>query len=342
MPVIVSRFPGRCVLCGGKFFAGDRIFYGGKKQTFHPACAPNQSKSNPEIPTAGDPPSFSNFEAGKLAGDRKRFVIDWSDLQAALRDAYAGKSICKSSENSRRVLVDCVKDDSTWKGFSEAQARDWLENGYEIEGLQIEDFAPPIREKRRFIYAEEGDEIDLSAAWSGEDNYMGEWTKRDVIPGIAMEFRIGFNGSVSAWVVNAYIRWIAQAVFAIESAGIDAEISIDYHARTTYASGRNTMQSRIIRVKKENETVDLTAWSAMLSPAAFRTFAFTAAVLAGDAVGERVTGGIGQSKGENWDCRYDAESGRIVAECDAKAHSFPEEAMTAKLKKAIENLKGNY
>jgi hypothetical protein len=320
------------------------IWYGGKRQTYHARCAPSYS-GTPNLPAA--PPSTDTGEnlptrpvEIQRPDDASRFVIDWNDLQNAALDHLDGKQV---TSPRNYIAANAAMDiEPSWNGYSRAQAKDWLENGYEIPGLDLEDFAPPIREKRRYIMAEEGDEIDLSAAWSGEDNFMAQWTKRETIPGISLEFQIGFRGSTSAAIVNAYVRWIAQACFAIESAGIDAEISIDYYAQTSYRNSSDYMQHRLIRVKRENEATDLRSWSAMLSPAAFRTFAFLAAVLAGDSLGKTVSSSIGYSMGDKWDCRFDADTGKIVTECPCRPISFPEEEMTNKLKAAIEHLKQNY
>lgn len=334
---MTARFGGKCRACGGRINPGDRIIFRSKGNSIHAACDPgNRPDAESEKGSAAPEVSRPN-----PAGDT--FVIDWPELQRITLEAMNGnfRSFPKSSDTAR-YYCDArasrhVSD--SFLGYSLAQAKDWLENGYQDEALEgLEDFAPPIREKRRFVYAEEGDEIDLSAAWSGEDNFMTTWTKRDTIPGVKLEFEIHFVNYTPAALINRYERWIARAVEAIEAAGIDPEVNITFPGEKEWLPGRNS--NTLVRVKRENETVDLHSWSAMLSPATFRTFGFVAIIAHGEARGKHTSTGISHShNGTKWNVLYDAEEGAIRTECPYTPTDFPEEEMTRLLKKAIEDLK---
>jgi hypothetical protein len=274
-----------------------------------------------------------------------RSVIDWADLKAAVIKVAKGDALSVAKlEGNRNMLRRHISNIAgSWAGFSASQALDWITNGYQTDALaDIEDFVPPIREKRRFIYADEGDEIDLSAAWSGEDNFFTQWTKREVIPGVKLEIRVGTSADVSASVISEYLRWTARAIFAIEAAGIDPEISY-FHEELWRHKGRQRSQT-VVRVKREGETADLQSYSAMLSPASYRCYMFAAVILAADKLGLRCDSGIGETApGDRpWNVWVDTDSGAIVTQMPRQGfdtRAFPEAHMTMKLREAIAALK---
>lgn len=334
---MVARFGGVCRKCGLRINPGDAIRFYGKGNSEHSACTVSPGSSSPSIPPNPATVSQSPFKAtGNVIGS-DRWIVEWSELREAISEAFAGD--LGRFKNAPSVAQGIVTEEREhFTGYSLTEARDWLENGYSDESLEgLEDFAPPIREKRRFVYGEEGDEIDLSAAWSGEDNFMTHWTKRDVIPGIALEFRFGFVGSTPPSVVNSYQHWIARATEAIQSAGIDPEISVVFIGKSTWDQ---VYREDVVRVKRQNETVDLHSWSSMLSPAVYRTFGFLAKCLHAEARGKRISDTIGNGhEGNSWRVFYDAESGTIRTEIPWSPFSFSEEEMTRQLREAIEQLK---
>ena len=81
-------------------------------------------------------------------------------------------------------------------------------------------------------------------------------------------------------------------------------------------------------VKRESETADLNSWSAMLSPACYRTYGFLAKVLHGSARGKHVSGAIGRGHDRReWRVFYDPENGMIRADapyvCTGSNSVFP-------------------
>jgi hypothetical protein len=325
---MTARYSGRCRECGGKINPGDSILYFGKKNSRHLACG---SKENPVSADS----STDSTGAG-------HFNIDWSELREHVV-ASIDRKATPAFQNSRNLQTwehVTQEESTTFRGYSLTQAKNWAVNGYSSDALAgISDFAPPIREKRRFVYSEEGDEIDLSAAWAGEDNFMTQWTKREVIPGVAIEFFVNLYAGVSAAVVNEYIHWIAQAIFAIEAAGVDPEISMGVHSQWRWS--RKPTGFTKIRVKREGETVDSAFWSAMVSPAAFRTFGFAAIILAADSGGWYADEGIdAPNQTDTWGVKFDSESATIMVMSPWDARSFPEATMTEELRMAIEELKG--
>lgn len=339
MPYMISKYDGKCVSCGGRITAGERIFYS-RKQSFHERCyAPQTDRYGREARERDASAHYPAVAVPAADGTTDRLVVEWPELRKLIRDGFENRTALKMAGN-RRILLDQVLAESRgdFTGTTRNEAELWARVGYKSDHLKgLKDFAPPIREKRRFVHDEEGDEIDLSSAWAGEDNFMTRWTKKDVIPGVKLEFEILFSGFTSADIVKSYQRWIAQAVMAIKSAGIDPEINI-------VLSGGNTWDSRshrqLIRVKHAGRAADIGSWSAMLSPAAYRVFGFAAKVLHADVLGKTIDSSIGRviyNKG--WTVKFDRKAGAIVATCDSSPREFPAEAMTAQLRAAIDDLK---
>ena len=339
--VIRARYNGYCRICRGRIHKGETIVYYGSKHSNHLHC---DEGGNAEDGGNGSSPVAGSGNAAPVSRSGKgEFRIEWPELRDFILEGMKGNYPKLNNASNKRTLQNVLgSENAGFRGYSLTQAKDWLESGYETDALrEMADFAPPIRDKRRFVYADEGDEIDLSAAWSGEDNFMTQWTKREVIPGVAIEFYVNLYAGVNASVVNAFIHWIAQAVFAIEAAGIDPEIVFGVHSEWQWSSAHRHGGYTKVRVKKEMETVDSNYWSAMLSPAAFRTFGFTSIILAADSIGCYADGGIDRPNTTDvWDVVYDPEDGVIRVSSPWSASAFPEAEMTQKLRNAIEMLKG--
>jgi hypothetical protein len=347
MRKIISKYPFRCNSCRKRFLAGTVCYWA---KGMKPICPDCYSPGKAEDTAGADTGGAAGGNSSKDETGRGHFHIEWSELRDIVCDAIGreGKRHkypnFRNSQNRATYEGLYAKERPDFYGYSLTQARLWAEEGYETDALKgLSDFAPPLREKRRFVYGEEGDEIDLSAAWAGEDNFMTHWSKRQVIPGVSLDFNMTFYAGVNASVVNDFIHWIAQSVFAIESAGIDPEINVTFPTGWRWAKGYRGGDTRI-RVKKEMETVDAAFWSAMLSPAAFRTFGFAAIVLAADSIGAYADSGVDtpDTSETSWKVKYDPDSATIRVNAPWRANDFPAESMTAQLRQAIEELKGNF
>lgn len=333
---MVARYKGRCRKCGKPILPGDSIIFGGKGNSIHLLCDDSPKPDEGKSPSGQGIPQPKRTEPKGSA----RTVIDFPDLKRLALEIYEGN--LKSLPINGHYADELINRQSeSFQGYSRAQAQDWLKNGYRSDALGgLEDFAPPIREKRRFVYGEEGDEIDLSAAWAGEDNFMTHWTKREVIPGISLVFEMAFVCSTDAKVIIDYERWLARATEAISSAGIDPEISIAFPGKLC-GTWNQPNHTSLVRVKRANEAVDIHAWSAMLSPAAYRSFGFLSKIMHGEELGGKVGAGLSTNHGGNeWACYYEPEHAEIVVRCPFSPRGvFPEQEMTSQLKAAIEILK---
>jgi len=281
------------------------------------------------------------------------FTIDWADFKDKLRQVIVENKSANFAPKNKSAFERWAKQSGSFSGVSLGQMQRWLTDGYQTESIHgLAEFTPPIREKRKLRFNEEGDEFHLDLAYSGMDNYMSEWTKRESIPGVAIEAGIMFSGGTDSKVVAAYETWICKVAYSLESAGIDTQITLDFpswnlgnaggdYSRISAGSGK--LYHNIVRVKKENEASDFLSWSAMLSPAALRNFGFCLGVLHCENRGERCSSSFGRGVPErrNWKCRYDADRRVIVIENHyMHAGSFPAEDMTRQFRECLREMQG--
>jgi hypothetical protein len=268
--------------------------------------------------------------------------MDWSELrklvEASVNDSDT--NFLKRSHN-REKFADHTQEVGSFHGYTRNQLKEWLREGYRTSAIEnLGDFSPPLREKRRYIFQEEGEEIFVDRALSGEDNFMGDWTQRDRIPGVAIEAEIMFSASTRAEVVNAYNAWLCKAVFALESAGIDCQVTLKFSSQNAIKSGE--MAHTIVRVKQENESADFMTFSPMLSPGALRTFGFSAMVCHAESRNMDIGTGFGRGhNGGGWEVEWDNDSRILKIGCPyMQPASFPSESMDAKFRVALKAMAG--
>lgn len=287
-----------------------------------------------------------NLAKPTVSDGTEYWVIEWAEYRELLRDACLHNRHPNLSAHNLSNWKRLANDYGYWHGYSRDEIVEWLTVGYQVQGLQgVGEFMPPIREKRRYIYADEGDEFMLDMAYSGDDNYMGSWTKRDTIPGIALNFSFVYQAGVSAHVMNAYAVWACKVAYSLESAGIDCEINVSYPGMGIYAKGggysRCGSTRSMIRVKREGSAVDFAYWTPILSPACFRKFGHMAYILHAHAAGDRAynSGGSSRAAGDSWVVRGIPERRSIEFECPWTARNFPEEQMTADFRRVLMEMK---
>jgi hypothetical protein len=338
MRLITSRYAGKCRSCGKAHSAGEMVGWEkGKRGVLCRDCFNSQRgeiSAKPETKSTKAPALPEPAEAS----DVLRWSIDWGELKEIL-SGYVKEGVSPYTHpNAQRTMENHLINPkiSGFEGFSPGQVKEWLTSGFQSNGLEIGNFNPPLREKARLRFSEEGDEFHYDRAASGYDEYMSDWTKREAIPGIAFEANIMFVCTTDAKLVNAYNVWLCQAIYAIESMGIDSQVTLRFPSRGS-VQGDSRMAETVIRVKRENEITDFAAWSPMLSPAAFRGFGFAAMALHAQARGKDVSHGYGRGhSGNAWKVEWDAERRILFADCPYQPRGdFPAEEMTRQLREAL-------
>lgn len=271
------------------------------------------------------------------------FVLDWQEIKvrvAEILDRDSAYGLGYRSSNARYLETHVLKPSRSFHGYTKNQLVDWVKKGYKAQELLrgIGDILP-LAEKRRYRYVEEGEEILVDRALSGEDNFMGEWTKKTVIPGARFEAEIMFSAFTSSEIVNAYNVWICRAIQSLDAAGVDATVSLKFTSKHLF-SGVDTPHS-LVKVKSPGEVATFQSFSPMLSPAAFRTFGFATLIFHSDSAGKDAHGGLGSGHGgREWRCVFNAERGVIETYCPYTPDKFPSEKMDFELREAIKQIRG--
>lgn len=341
MGLISSRYPGRCRNCKTAHRAGDRVHWTkGIKGVLCVNCAGNQTPQTPAVtPRKAKPEIRSERDS-----NGHRWMISWRELKEIARrvmdnDMSDFPRNPAAKEQAHRAIH--LQRGTSWHGYTVGQLSRWLSDGYESETIQsLQDFTPPLREKRRYIFDEEGDEIHLDLAWSGADNFHSQWTKRETIPGVSIEVATCFSFGASAQPINDYNRWVCKVVYSLETSGVDCEINTVCQDRNLFNDGE--IRTTVVRLKSENEATDFLSFSAMLGPPAFRSFMFLAhSVWAEEEMGKIDQGQGSVSGHDEWGVEYDSEHRVIRLTAPYHPSKFPEEDMTRQLREVLKSMKEN-
>ena len=324
---ISSNYAGKCRQCKTPHAVGTRVYWTkGVRGVLCEKCA-QPSPGSPAIQTSENIEFFEIAEVksavlAAMSGDYSRFAH-----QNRVSGAYP------VNKNSNFMGSD-------WSGFSRPEFKEWLGGGFKTDVFSgLEEFSPPIRQKRRRFYSEDSGEMQIDLILAGEDNPFVDFTPREVVPGFAVNIWVDFHAGVNARVIEAYQRWVARTLYTLETEGIDLEINVVCRTRNPYTTTRDGQIAETrIRVKRENEVTAFADWSVMFSPAGFRGMMFACLCLHAGRVGKAAASGLGQPTSHSWGVKLDAENRVLVFSCDSGAREFPEENMTEQLHAAIHNV----
>jgi hypothetical protein len=329
--LIRSRYAGKCRNCRQPYAYGDYVYWQkGSRGAIHEHCYASDSTSEPNPTTVGSEVSASST----TAGNTRIFRIEWAELKSAMLAGISGiLPKTRRKQNAQMFHGYLTQDSGRFGGFSADDIKRWLEHGYQLDGLEFDNPPIPIREKRRFIFTEEGDEFHFDRALSGDDSVFSEWTKREVIPGLAIEAEISFSGGTSHTVLTGYFQFLCRAAYALEKSGVDLQVTIKNTVDRLY-SGAGITSTHVI-VKKENEATDFHAWSAMLSPATLRAYMFACKTLHADSAGEICYSSMGSPAGSQWAVKWNPERAVLEITPSPVASHFPLEEMETQLRAAL-------
>lgn len=230
-----------------------------------------------------------------------------------------------------------------WYGGNPDDTLRYFQDGFQTDMLDcVDTSAMPVRKRAKPKYNDcEGDfRYDLFA--SGDDNYFVQWSQRESIPGITVEFSTGFLADVPASTIAEYMRWLCAALIAIESAGIDAAIYATSYGVRRFQTSSDSLKWRM-EVKREGERNDFLNWSALFSPASYRQLGFFTLILAAESLGHSVNPGMGATQSDSWNVTFEKETRTLKISHVSKGYatrSFPEKEMTDKLISALAESRG--
>jgi len=328
VPIIKSKYFGKCRVCKSPYFVGDSVFW--QKGIRGVTCLECRVASPAPIANSTPEPK-EHLET---------FVVEWADLKEKTRALLRGEKVCQrvGNQNIAEEHTSQLSEFDSWRGYGKNDLSRWIERGFSLPGLDMTNPLIPIREKRRLIFAEEGEELHLDLAYSGIDEHFSLWTKRETIPGLAIRINHSFASSMSANVVNAYFSWLCRALYALETSGVDCDVTMVNSVNELWGAwGSEKRTNTVIRVKRENEATDFSSWSPMLSPASLRSLGFVAMCLHGDAAGQTVNASLGSPKSHSFSVKWNEETRLLEIDCTPHGiYEFPETDMTAQLHKALQ------
>jgi hypothetical protein len=281
------------------------------------------------------------------------FQIDWFDYKKILKATVLdGNGPTLNNNTTTRSFATHVSDSGSWRGYTDGQLKRWISEGYappEMVG-GLSNLIPPMREKSRTIWNEDGDEFHVDRAMSGTDNFMSSQSRREVIPGLKIEAGIMFSSATNHTVVNNYTIWLCKVLFSLEQSGIDTQLTLDFpswesvndSSRKRAGTSGSTLYHSVVRVKKEGEISDFKSWSTMVSPAALRNFGFGAICLHANEINGTPSGTMGRGVPERseWKLVWNEERRVLIVENAYTSSSFPESKMTADLKSVMSKVSG--
>lgn len=252
------------------------------------------------------------------------FRTTMNEIKTAFRAIRNGSSSFKNATNA-----------SLARSYANDTMAGYLESGYTPEKTPFFDTSTlPVRKKKRSRYNDcEGDfRYDLYTA--GDENCFVEWSQRESIPGLHLQFFFGFTASVSGAVIDCYTDWLLGAFTTLESSGVDCSISAFSRGERRYGKTGEYTEWHI-EVKREGERNDFTEWSALFAPNSYRTLGFFTTCMSAEFNNRTASSGMGRSAGPNWSVKFDTEKRVIEISADSDASSFPEQRMTEELEAAI-------
>lgn len=272
------------------------------------------------------------------------FEITFSEMRRKFLAAAKGE-IVTSARNAGALELfvgKWMRNSGNFYGCRLAETLSYLASGFEVEGLDgINPDAIPRRKRARSRFNDSEGDFRYDLFCSGDDRYYLEFERREVIPGITVEFETGFLADIPAETIAAYARWICQALIAIETSGVDAAIYATATGSRRMTDSDENLQWRM-SVKKEGERCDFTEWSALFSPGSYRQLGFFTNILAADANMRRISTGMGASISKGWGVSFDKDSRTLRITHVSTGYPgirFPEADMTAKLSQALSDAK---
>lgn len=264
---------------------------------------------------------------------KRETVLEWDDV----RDTFL--HIADGGSYPQGAIVETiaeVKREPDFYGSTLEEMRGWLREGY--FSPELSDAATQVKEidQSEIVYDEEGENVDVAAALSGDDSPFYEPEDRPVRPGIRVVVQLAFLGVTRKEIIAEYGAWVAAILANFEGEGIDVELDVELPSAMMLVKGdaesRNNM---IVRVKRAGEIRDYSDYSALFSPGGFRLLGFTARAMACQEWGVKCAQGYGCSDKGQWGVEWTPEDRTLKITRPPSPMDFPQEMMTEKVEKLL-------
>lgn len=230
---------------------------------------------------------------------------------------------------------------NTFYGGSSETMLDYIKNGYQT-GTFVGEFLPGVVRSRegtalrgRWVWDEQGSEVDVGLALSGDPNCFRSFENRPTLGGLNIVALYSFASSTDHNVIAHYGSWLARLLGTCQMAGISPSLTIDQ-----YGTGMTTRVNLCLvrtRVKDEHDALDWRRYSCLFSPTGYRHLGFAAMTRAAtqgtELFGGSLNSGLGQavSPTNQWDLHWDEATRTATVWSPTFPHEFPESTLTDKL-----------
>ncbi len=269
--------------------------------------------------------------------DELHIPVDFADVKMDFLALLNGTLKADLSREAHHGFTGLARNPGrvdTWAGGSADQTRDWIRNGYKAPGSPVTgrvDAAP----RKRTRWREEGDELSLERAWSGDPTPFAS-REPGTKAGITINAYITFSGDVSIKTVSDYGRWLAQLAAGYAASGHDLNINaLVPSAARQWVGGKQDLLYHI-SLKKFGQQTDYAAWSPLFAPTGYRHLVFSMWSIDAARRGKTTSGGYaGPSRTTPWGVQFDPATMTLTIESDYGAREFPAERMTELVKAAF-------
>lgn len=267
---------------------------------------------------------------------KRECVIEWDDVRDTFLHIANGGSHPQAA--IRQTVRECKDGERLdFYGCKLEEMRDWLENGF--VSPELSDASSQVKEiqQSEIIYDEEGENVDVAAALSGDDEPFYEPEDRPLKPGIRMVVELAFLAQMPARCLAEYGAWVAAILANFEGEGIDVELDVEMPSeRNLIENDPDSSNTMFVRVKRAGEIREYADYSALFSPGGFRLLGFTTRAMACQEWGVKCSVGYGISTRGAWDVLWEPQGRVLRITRESRASSFPRESMQSKLESVLD------
>lgn len=264
---------------------------------------------------------------------KRECVIEWDELRETfLAVAAHERSHPQAAFNYTVESARGTHSVDSFYGSGTDAMVEYLHNGFSSDeiagaGAYVKNIVLPT-----LIYDEEGENVDVAAALSGDDEPFFQWEDVAVKPGIKVVAELAFLGATQASVIGEYGAWLAGLIANLEGEGIDVELDIALPSAKNLVERSHSSNQTVIRVKRAGEVRDFADYSALFAPGGFRVLGFCARAMACQEWGVECSLGFGSSVDrQRWNVSWDDAERTLYVTRPGTPQDFPAEAMTEAL-----------